>query len=61
MYNQELHVGIPLSLVEQYLGKVYGKNYLDDELLYKKFVGWKNILGEKKTLPKRKKKKNDKL
>ena len=39
MYNQELHVGIPLSLVEQYLGKVYGKNYLDDELLYKKFVG----------------------
>ena len=47
MYNQELHVGIPLSLVEQYLGKVCGKNHLDDKLLYKKFVGWKNILGEK--------------
>ena len=39
MYNQELHVSTTLSQVEQYLGKVCGKNYLNDELLYKKFVG----------------------
>ena len=39
MFNQELHVGTTLSLVEQYLGKVCGKNYLDEESLYIKFVG----------------------
>ena len=32
-YNQELHLGTTLSLLEQYLSKVYGKNYLNDELL----------------------------
>ena len=31
------------------------KIYLNDELLLNKSVRWKNILGEKKTLPKRKK------
>ena len=40
MYNQELHGGKGLYLVDQYLGKVCGKNYLDDESVFKRGEMW---------------------
>ena len=38
-----------MILVELYLDKVCGKNYLDDELLSNTSCGLKKILGEKMT------------
>ena len=48
MYSQAAQACTDLCLLEYHLGKVCGKNYLDDESLYIKNVGSKNILGLKK-------------
>ena len=48
MYSQELQKWTGASTLDYHLGKVCGKNYLDDESLLNKICGLKNILGEKK-------------
>ena len=45
MYSQESQKWTPLSILEYHLGKVCGKNYLDDEPLLNKICELKNILG----------------
>ena len=42
-YNQELQFGKGLYLVDQYLSKVCGKNYLNDGSVKGWTVVWKNI------------------
>ena len=40
MYRQGAQGWQPSATLKYYLGKVCGKNYLDDESLYIKNVGW---------------------
>ena len=51
MYNQELHGSKGLYLVEQYLDKVCGKNYLDDESLLNKICELKKKKNTRTKLP----------